>query len=374
MNIASSISISSNAPRWRAARKCGSRGIESRVDERGDELADPARGGQQTDVGTAVRDHGQIGDIGAEQRPHQRHRLAARAPAADADGHAAAQPGDDLLGRHGLVGHGVGPFRRLPPGVAEGVADAVGDPAEVRLEGEALLEAVAAPYVDGVDAVEGGLGQTDETAVLLRDLPRQLQCRLVQCGARDDLPDRAVARGVRRRWRCGRCSRARASGAAGPAGPDGWPRRARRGPAPAARRWRRRWPRWHPRSRRGRCRRPGRSRAPPRRPAPRTRRRPQTPRRSRGWRRSAPSWPRVALHLLDVDARVEAAALGGQHDAADPGVAAGRAHGVGQVVPALYGKGVDRREVDGDDGDALVRGSEVETPMSGSATFPPSVC
>ena len=36
------------------------------------------------------------------------------------------------------------------------------------------------------------------------------------------------------------------------------------------------------------------------------------------------------------------------------GVAAGRAHGVGQVVPALHGKGVDRREVDRDDGDALL--------------------
>src|SRR5438105_2312632 len=38
------------------------------------------------------------------------------------------------------------------------------------LEGETLLEAVAALHVDGVDAVDGLLGQPDDVCVLARNL------------------------------------------------------------------------------------------------------------------------------------------------------------------------------------------------------------
>ena len=76
--------------------------------------------------------------------------------------------------------------------VLERVADPVGDAAEVGLEGEALLEAVAAAYVDRVDAVDGGLGEPDQRAVLAGDLARQLQCGVRQFIARHHLPHRAV--------------------------------------------------------------------------------------------------------------------------------------------------------------------------------------
>ena len=60
MNIASSTSVSSNAPRWRAARKCGSSGIESRVTKAVTSLRILPGGGEQADVRAAVRDHGQV--------------------------------------------------------------------------------------------------------------------------------------------------------------------------------------------------------------------------------------------------------------------------------------------------------------------------
>jgi hypothetical protein len=50
-------------------------------------LAHLARGAQQADLGPAVRDEGQIFQIRTENRPHERHRFAARAPSSDADGH-----------------------------------------------------------------------------------------------------------------------------------------------------------------------------------------------------------------------------------------------------------------------------------------------
>ncbi len=64
--------------------------------------------------------------------------------------------------------------------------------------------------------------------------------------------------------------------------------------------------------------------------------------------------PRRPPHLLDVHARVEAAARRGEHHTAGAGVAAGRADRVGQVEPVLYGQGVDRRPVDGDQRDAVL--------------------
>ena len=291
-------------------------------DEGGDQLPDPAGGGEQADVRAAVRDDGQIGD---------RRTGAAPAPGPSACG---ATPSRRCRGSCRCAA-GRRPRRRssscrvigchrphVPACLAEGVADPVGDPAEVRLEGEALLEAVAAAYVDGVDAVDGGLGQPEQPAVLRGDLraPAPVRRRAVRRAGRPATPSRA--RAARRRSPCARCSTARASGAGGPAGPDGWPRPARPGPARAARRWRPRSPRSRPR-----C---------PTRPMPPPRQNPCTAAttgtshsytaanasRSRGWRRSAPCAPAVALHLLDVHARVEPAPLGGQHDTADLGVAA----------------------------------------------------
>jgi hypothetical protein len=57
-------------------------------------------------------------------------------PAADADGHAIGQLGDDLIGGHRLVplGHSSSVHKRL--------ARLVGDAAEVELEGESLFETI----------------------------------------------------------------------------------------------------------------------------------------------------------------------------------------------------------------------------------------
>lgn len=74
-------------------------------DERGDQSADAARRSEHADVRAAVRDDREVGDRGAQQCPHQGHRFAARPPAADAEGHAALQPGDHLVGGHRLVPH-----------------------------------------------------------------------------------------------------------------------------------------------------------------------------------------------------------------------------------------------------------------------------
>ncbi len=52
---------------------------------------------QQPDVRTAVRDHGQVPQVASQDRSDQRHRLATRAPAADADGHARPQAGDYVV-------------------------------------------------------------------------------------------------------------------------------------------------------------------------------------------------------------------------------------------------------------------------------------
>ena len=69
-----------------------------------DDLAHLAGRAQQADVGAAVADDGEVLQRRAQDGPHQRHRLAPRPPAADADGHAVAQLGDDVLLGHALVG------------------------------------------------------------------------------------------------------------------------------------------------------------------------------------------------------------------------------------------------------------------------------
>ena len=60
-------------------------------DEPVDRLADLARRTQQTDVGPAVADDGQVLRRRTQDLADDRHRLAPRRPASDADRHAVAQ-------------------------------------------------------------------------------------------------------------------------------------------------------------------------------------------------------------------------------------------------------------------------------------------
>ena len=62
------------------------------------------------------------------------------------------------------------------------------------------------------------------------------------------------------------------------------------------------------------------------------------------------------LHLLDVDAGVEAAALGAQDHHVGAAVAARGGDGVAEFEPAARRDGVDRRVVDGDRDDARFDG------------------
>ena len=57
---------------------------------------DLARRTEQADIGPAVGDDGEIPQRRAQDGPHQRHRLAPRPPASDADGHPVAKLGDQL--------------------------------------------------------------------------------------------------------------------------------------------------------------------------------------------------------------------------------------------------------------------------------------
>src|SRR4051812_18499927 len=76
----------------------------------------------------------------------------------------------------------------------ERVARLVARACEVELEREALLEPVGPAYVDRVDAVERLLRRTDHDRVDLRDLRRDLPCARPQPVARHDLEHAAVRR------------------------------------------------------------------------------------------------------------------------------------------------------------------------------------
>ena len=75
-------------------------------DEAEDQPPHLAGGAQHADVGSAVRDHGEVAERRAQDLADQRHGLPPRAPAADADGHAVAELGDDVAERAPLIGHG----------------------------------------------------------------------------------------------------------------------------------------------------------------------------------------------------------------------------------------------------------------------------
>src|SRR5205807_9392276 len=75
--------------------------------------------------------------------------------------------------------------------VDERLPGLVGDVRQVELEGEALLEAVAALHVDGVDAVQRLLGPTDDRGVLRCDLGRHLTGGGAQLARWHDVEHRA---------------------------------------------------------------------------------------------------------------------------------------------------------------------------------------
>ena len=135
-NSPSSYGSSSTAPDWRAARKWGSSGIESSDTKRVHRSLDLARRAQQPEVGTGVAHDGQVADVRSEDRADDRHRLAARTPAADADRHARAQLGNDLVFGHSLVRAHV--VVSVFASLDERVAMLVGHARQVQLEGEAL--------------------------------------------------------------------------------------------------------------------------------------------------------------------------------------------------------------------------------------------
>ena len=75
-------------------------------DEAVDDLGQLAGRSQQADVGSAVRDHGEVGEVGTEDGPHGSHGLAPRAPAPDADGHARIELGHELVDAQSFISHG----------------------------------------------------------------------------------------------------------------------------------------------------------------------------------------------------------------------------------------------------------------------------
>ena len=78
-------------------------GVEG--DEPAHDLAHLSGRAQQADVGAAVGDDGEIGEVRSADGPHDGHGLAARAPAADPDRHARTELADDVLDGGALVGH-----------------------------------------------------------------------------------------------------------------------------------------------------------------------------------------------------------------------------------------------------------------------------
>src|SRR5690625_4287405 len=78
-------------------------GVEG--DEAVNEAGDLPRLDQEAHVGAAEGDDGEVLDVGAQQGAHERHRLAAGSPPAQADGHAGFDQAHGLINRHGLIGH-----------------------------------------------------------------------------------------------------------------------------------------------------------------------------------------------------------------------------------------------------------------------------
>ena len=84
-------------------------------DEPAHHLLHLAGGAQQPHIGPAVGHDGQVVQIRAAQGAHDRHGLAARAPAADADGHARAELSHNVVDGGALVSHGRSSSRKSSP-------------------------------------------------------------------------------------------------------------------------------------------------------------------------------------------------------------------------------------------------------------------
>src|SRR5690349_18994816 len=130
------------APDWRAARKCGSSGVES-----GDTKEYTSRSTLPAAHSRPTSGPPQLTTV----------RPARRTPPADAEVAAGAHLGDGGLFGAALVGHRLR-LRVRGALLDERVTVLVGHPREVQLEGEALLVAVRALHVPEVDAVEALLG------------------------------------------------------------------------------------------------------------------------------------------------------------------------------------------------------------------------
>ena len=251
-------------------------------DEAVDDLGHLAGRTQQADVGAAVGDDGEVGEIGAEDGPDGGHGLAPGPPAADADGHAGVELGHELVEGQSLVSHGCvlsarrrggrascGGRRRQGGGhrvvsasrfSTKAAALLVGHAGHVQLVGEALLEPVAPPHVDRVDPVEGLLGPADDGRALGRDVLGHLVGGGDQLVPRGPPGARSRSGGARPPWPAWPCRPSTACGAGGRGATGGWRRRGPPGRLREGRRWR---PPTPPRCRRcrpGRRRRRGRSR------------------------------------------------------------------------------------------------------------------
>ena len=260
-----------------------------------------------------------------------------------------------------------------PPSLAlsvpsEVVAELVAHAHQVELHRESLLEAIAGVDVDRVDAVERLLGGADDAAVLGGDLRGQAQRQLVELRAWSDLEHRAVLHQVD-----------------GRDGPGGEVEGAHEVLGNQPRQVRRRTERAlvdlgdaevgvvtgdHDV-----------------RVADQADAAAEAEALHRGDHRDGALVDRLeggvaalvradqgvetggVLHLLDVDARVEALALGTEHDDLGGRVGSGGVQGGGQVEPTLHGERIDRRVVHGDDTDAVV--AEVRTDAHG---YLPNVC
>ena len=229
----------------------------------------------------------------------------------------------------------------------------VGPAGEVDLEGESLLEAVAALDVDRVDPVQRLLGQPDDVRVLRGDLAGDLVGRSAQLLARHDLQHRAEVvqllrrRGLRgvdhrphqvRRHEPGEMGRGAKRSAvdlgkaeSGVVTGDDDVSVADQADAAAEAEAVHRGDDRHLALVDG---------------------------GERGVTTAVGTDQRAeaggALHLLDVDAGVEAAAFGGQHDDVDTLVAAGADQGIGELEPAGDRQGIHRRVVDDDLGNRTV--------------------
>ena len=94
------------------------KGHQVHGDEAEDQFPDLARRRQHAHVRAAEAQQREVGNRGLEKFPHEGHGFAARAPAADADRHAAFDPVGDVADAAGLVDHAIPLIRGLKLSIA----------------------------------------------------------------------------------------------------------------------------------------------------------------------------------------------------------------------------------------------------------------